>query len=182
MGAVVDRVRGWIPESYAALLRSSNWPSDGFQFDANFVKSRLFSLGLMATIAGVTEEAATYDIQELDLLGKLTTLRVIPAAVDFWGNQKLSQNFQTSTQTGNTTFPERREQLWKIYERLRAEVLAELPNGTSRRSIVGRTPKISFSGAQGEFVTRDPRCYPRLKGRITLDIFPPFPARDINDW
>jgi hypothetical protein len=158
LGTVLDQVRILIPGTYRAMLHTSNtWTEPDFQAHADFVKFRLF-----ATVANVTQEA-TYDPMLAGFVGKLTTIRIIPAAIDFWGNQLESETHQApGGQRENVTFPERRDHLWKIYERLLGEVNKEFGILADKydfaswvTSLDGIVPKVDLGDEEFK-VTADP--------------------------
>lgn len=159
MGAVLDIVRRYIPASYDAMLRATAFgPVDGFQAHADYVKFRLF-----ATAPAASLEATSYDPMLLEFLGKLTAMRLIPPAIDFWGNQRISVDIETGTRNERVMFPERRAQLWELYKRLAEETKADfielrgLYDFVMRGGLTGITPAVGFGS--GDKITPDPRDF-----------------------
>lgn len=158
MGAVVDRVRLLIPSSYRAMLSgvSPYFGQSDFQAHADLVKWRLF-----ATTVAATAEASTWDLNVIAFMGKLTTLQVIPAAVDYWGSIAQTSSFNTGTQTGTTSFVNRPEELWKVFDRLQMEAKQEFTDLRVKygfiflRRIDNLVPAVGYGS--GANVTPDPQ-------------------------
>lgn len=157
MGAVVDVVKRYVPASYRAMVGITNsyYSTSEIQALANYVQFRLF-----ATTPGSDQEETVWDPKETELLGMLTTLQFIPAAIDFWGDQLSSQ--ATSGSNEDVSYFDRRPDLWKVYARLAedARVLGtEMEvNVYTIRAVV---PKIT-QGDNGRNIlkTADPLCFP----------------------
>lgn len=155
MGVVTDWVRRKVPGSYDAIIGATEGLSQGdVQALADYVKFRLF-----ATTVDVTSEAS-YDPRLAEFLGKLTTLQFIPAAVDFWGRQIISESATGTNE--NTTYPDRRTDLWKIFEEISNEVKSEwnaMAQEYGFRVISAKAgiPKISYGdNGKGVLLTNDP--------------------------
>lgn len=161
MGAITDIVKRYVPASYRAMVEITI-PEPRFysqaqlQSLADYVQYRL-----IATVAGATLEATTYDPLLLEFMGKVTTLRFIPAAIDYWGDQELQ-----STRTGvseTTNFPDRRTGLWKVFEELQKEVAREFNElagtyGFIIRGTGGVVPQVSYGdNGRGVLLTPDPQ-------------------------
>lgn len=152
MGAVVDWVQRYMPSSYHAMIAATSvWPTTAFQDDADLVKYRIYH-----TVVDPALEATVYNPLENNLMGKITTLMVIPAAVDFWGSQSLSIKIATGTHQEDKQYLDRREELWKLYDRLLNEVQTDF--GPITGNIVG--PRLSHGN--GDKITPDPHDFPRL--------------------
>ena len=140
---------------------------------------------LLATVAGSTLESSTYDIFLTEYLGKVTTLKFIPAAIDYWGDQPL-QTTHTGVQEVEN-YPDRQLNLWKQYAELDLEVKAEFFElapvyGFQIRGIKGFIPAVSYGdgGQTDEFgrkilLTPNPQHWPRMGRRGPWD-FPGGPA------
>lgn len=156
MGAIADSVKRYVPASYNALVGATNsydYTSNDLQQLADYVQFRFFG-----TIAGVTSESSVWNPLEREFLGVMTTLEFIPAAVDYWGDQLQSES--TNPTSENVTYFDRRNDLWKVYDRLskRADDLGtEL--GISTTKIKGAIPRVSYynNGRSGVFVSSDPQ-------------------------
>jgi hypothetical protein len=158
MGAVTDVVRRYVPASFKALVGATNsydfGPSE-LQALANFTQFRLFS-----TIPGSDNEATVWNPNETELLGILTTLQFIPAAIDYWGDAIASQ--ATSGTSEDVSFFDRRPELWRVYERLaaQAEELSALI-GVSTTVVKAVVPRVSYGdNGRGILVTEDPSFWP----------------------
>jgi len=174
MGAIRDSVKRYVPASYSVLVGSTNsydYTIDDLQSLADFVQYRLFT-----TIAGATNEASNYNPIEIELLGSLTTLQFIPAAVDYWGDQLHSQ--ATSGTNEDVTYFDRRPDLWKVYSKL-TEVAAELADdlGINLNKVLASFPVVTYGdNGRGVLITTDPQLFPPAytKGADPL-FFDPIP-------
>lgn len=159
MGAVTNVVRRYVPASYLAMVGSTNpyYSSSDLQSLADFIQYRLFS-----TVVGATAEASSYDIEQIELLGMLSTLQFIPAAVEYWGDQLQSES-TTGTHEQITWF-DRRDQLWKLFDRLKneADQLA-IDLGIPISNTAAFVPRVTY-GDNGRNIlkTSDPQRWPRL--------------------
>lgn len=158
MGAVTDSVRALVPGSYRAMVDVTNpyYGPDELQALADYVK-----LKLTGTIVNANAEASVYDKRLVMFFGKVTTLQFIPAAVDFWGDQLIGE---TATGTNESrTYPDRRDGLWKYFEKLRAEVVQEFDELAPIYGFIiygssGMVPKVTY-GDNGRriLITPDPQ-------------------------
>ncbi len=149
-GDIYQRVRGHLPNSLAALSKDPRFGDIRIQQKIDLVKYRLF-----ATSVSPALEATSYNPMVLDFLAKKSTIEIIPAAVDFW-----TDNPQTLNTTGTDeviSYPDRIAALWKVYERIAAEiekleadVLADLVTTTRKR-----VPAAVDTRAE-DMVTNDP--------------------------
>ena len=160
MGQITDVVKRYVPGSYRAMVSVSNtyFGSTDLQKMADYVKYRLFSTG-----AVIEASEAGYDPMLIEFMGKLTTLRFIPAAVDFWGDH-LSQKTATGTNEV-VSYPDRREGLYKIAEDLSKEVAAEFDElapiyGFRIYGTRGLIPRVSYGdNGRGILITPDPQDF-----------------------
>lgn len=157
MGAVADIVRRYVPVSYRALVSVTNnyYQPNDLQELSEVIQYRLFS-----TVVGATQEASSYTRSELDLIGTLTTLQFIPAAVDYWGEHLASQS--TSGTQENVSYFDHRPDLWKVYEILaaHAEELSE-ETGVNIKKVKAILPRVSYGdNGRGILVTEDPERFP----------------------
>jgi len=157
MGAITDIVRQNVPASYRALVGNTSYDfsSTDLQNIAEGVEFRLY-----ATVAGVTQEDTVFTRNQIELLGVITTMQFIPAAIDYWGDQLASQN--TSGTNEDVSYFDRRPDLWKVWERLaaRAADLAEEEqiNLVKLKAVL---PRVSYGdNGRGILVTPDPELFP----------------------
>jgi hypothetical protein len=139
---------------------------------ADYVQFRLF-----ATVAGATNEATRYDLRLQEFIGKLTTLQFIPAAVEYWGDQLLSQSTTGTSEV--VTYGDRRADLWKVFDRLQTQVQAEWNSmaGTYGFQVLASrklVPKVSYyDNGRGVLKTVDPQCFPPLfRSGLTESLIP----------
>ena len=158
MGAVTDVVRRYVPASYKELASVSNAYFGGvteLQSLADFVKFRLFSTSVSASA-----ESTVYDLQQIQLLGMLTTLQFIPPAVDYWSTQLASESLTDPAE--NRSYRDPRPELWNIFERVAAAANALGTDiGISVNRAKGVIPKISYGdNGRGVLLTPDPTDWP----------------------
>lgn len=174
MGAITDIVKSIIPASYRAMIGASGtdyYTQPMLQETADYVKFRLFSTS-NPTYAFTAEagEATVYDATLRRYIGKLTTLQFIPAAIDFWGDQLVSE----STLQPQEQVTYQRADLWRMYEALMNEVKAEFDDlaplyGFKIYNVQGMLPRVSY-GDNGRNVlkTPDPHEFPELDQDVAL--------------
>jgi hypothetical protein len=166
MGAIANIVRQYVPASYAALAGVTNplYGPDDIQSLADFVKFRLYN-----TVVAEASEAVIYNVVEQRLLGVLTTLQFIPAAVDYWSDQ-LASTSTTGTSESDSFFDHRAD-LWKIFDRLTVEAKAlgaEL--GINIYAARGVVPRVSYGDNGREIlITEDPQLFSPLYGSTTSE-------------
>jgi hypothetical protein len=168
VGAVTDVVKRHVPASYRAMIDASNayYGITQLQALADYVQFRLF-----ATVPGAGNEAAVWsDLTKREFIGKVTTLQFIPAAVDFWGDQLDSESVQGPSE--NVSYRDPRPDLWKLFEKLQAEV-AELAPVVGVPPVGLRSPRPGvtyYDNGRGVFVTPSP-----------LDVLPPYADPSVMD-
>ncbi len=157
MGAITDIVKQNVPASYRALVGNTiyDYELTDLQNIAEGTQFRLY-----ATIVGVTQEDTVFTRNQTELLGVLTTMQFIPAAIDYWGDQLQSQN--TSGTNEDVSYFDRRPDLWKVWERLaaRAQELAEEEqiNLVRMKAVL---PRVSYGdNGRDVLVTPDPWLFP----------------------
>jgi hypothetical protein len=121
---------------------------------SDYVQFRLYN-----TVVGESNEDV-YNPKELELIGTLTTLNFIPAAIDYWGDQLASQT--ASGVNESQAYFDRRPDLWKIFAQLQAEA-AELSQELGVFSKVANLPAVSYGdNGRGVLITEDPQKWPKL--------------------
>lgn len=173
MTAITDVVRRYVPGSYRAMISVTNnyYSLADLQAFSDFVQQRLF-----ATVVDDSQELTVYGVAKTELLGMLTTLQFIPAAVDFWGDQLASE---TTTGTNETiTYFDRRDQLWKLFEKIQADAAQlAIDLGVPISAAKAVIPKVSYGdGGRDILVTPDPACFPRQFPRRTTSSLIPWGA------
>jgi len=164
MGKITDVVQRHVPASYRAMCAVTNtyYSLAALQDLSDYVQFRLYN-----TVVGEANEASIYNPKEQELLGVLTTLNFIPAAVDYWGDQLSSQSADGVHE--NQTYFDRRPDLWKIFNQLQVEA-AELSQELGVFSKVAKLPGVSYGdNGRGILVTEDPQLFPRLHRRRIWD-------------
>lgn|SRR5574342_233503 len=172
MGAIANVVKQLVPASYAALISATNaydYTFEDLQNIADFVKFRLYN-----TVIAEASEAVIYNPKEQRLLGILTTLQFIPAAVDYWSEKYASVS--TNPTSESVSYFDNRPDLWKIFDRLTVEAQA-LSNelGINIYAARGVVPKVSYGdNGRGILITEDPETWPTLSGLSPDNQIPSF--------
>ncbi len=173
MGAITNIVKQYVPASYAALAGATNsyYSLEELQNLADFVKFRLYN-----TVVAELSEAVVYNPKEQRLLGVLTTLQFIPAAIDFWGDS-LASTATTGTHESDSFF-DHRPDLWKIFDRLTIEAQALSEDiGINIYAARGVVPKVSYGdNGRNILITPDPADFePAFEAPSTI-------GRDFLIW
>src|ERR1043166_9275502 len=104
MGALTEVVRRNVPASYRAMIgpseSSSYYSLADLQTLVEYVELRLF-----ATKADVTAEESVWTPLQLDFIGKVATVKFIPAAIDYWMDQQ--EQVQATGTNETESFPSR---------------------------------------------------------------------------
>lgn len=152
MGATTDVVKRYVPASYNALASISNTYFGGvteLQALADYVKFRLFG-----TSVDSANESTVYNKSQVQLLGILTTLQFIPAAIEYWGAQLSSES--TTDPNENVTYRDPRPELWKLFDKLVIEAgILGSELGVGVLGVKGVVPKISY-GDNGREILQTP--------------------------
>lgn len=164
MGALTDAVKRTVPASYRAMIGPSDVSSSYYskaqlQQLADYVQFRL-----LATVAGATLEGTNYDLVLQDFMGRVTTLKFIPAAIDYWMDQ---YEQQTTTGTNEVVqFAARLAHLREVQEDLAASVADDWMMlapvyGFVIYGMGGLTPGVSYGDNGRELLlTPDPQEWP----------------------
>lgn len=151
-GAIALKVREYIPVAYSALVRDERYGEPRIQSRIDVAKYRLFGTVVEADIEGTT-----YSPLVLDYAAKVSAVSLIPPAVDYWMDQPLTAS--TTGSNENVSFESRIDALWRIHERLLAEIAADKPlvEDDVILRVKGKGPRVSTSGP---FKTPDPQRFP----------------------
>ena len=158
MGTISNIVKQYVPASFKAMVGATNayYSQIDLQALTDFTKFRIFS-----TVVAEASEAGAYNLKEQRLLGVLTTLQFIPAAIDFWGDQLSSESAGSIGQEKNVGYFDHRPDLWKVFDRLSVtaqELSTELGiNLNIARAVI---PKVSYGDNGRELLlTSDPQDF-----------------------
>lgn len=113
-GVIVDGIAQWLPTTLGFLRRVPNFGDRFLQHHADYVKRIV-----MGTVVTADAEAS-YDPALIDYLSKRTTIRLIPAAKDFWGRQYRQVMAQGPSEQGS--YPDMLANLDALERRLCAEL------------------------------------------------------------
>lgn len=153
MGAIANIVKQYVPVSYSALVGATNsyYGPEQLQSLADYVKFRLYN-----TVVAEASEAVIYNPKEQRLLGILTTLQFIPAAVDYWSDSYSSVS--TNPTSESVSHFDHRADLWKIFDRLTVEAQALGPEvGVDIYAARAVVPRVSYGdNGRNILITADP--------------------------
>jgi hypothetical protein len=165
LGAVTDAIRRVLPRSYDALVAASGATPQAGQFTqsdaqalADYAKSRLW-----ATVANVTEEVL-YSPRLMDFISKLGALDFIPAAIDYWNRQVISES--TTGTSESVSYPDAGNSLWRLWNNISKEVANDWPALAAQYGFDvtagAALPKVSYyDNGRGILVTHDPMSFPK---------------------
>lgn len=117
MGAIGDRAKQYIPFTWDALSRDSKYGDSALQGRVDAAKYDI--LGSSMPAEGLE---STLDLRVQEFLAKKSVVAIIPAAIEFWMNQPISQNL-TGTQE-STSYTDRVRVLKDLLGQLLQEIAA----------------------------------------------------------
>lgn len=122
---------------------------------ADYVTYRLFA---STSHAGV--DITPYDYRLQEFVGDLTVLQFIPAAIDFWGDQLISE---TTTGTSEViSYPDRVKGLQEIYDEISKRLAKDFPAMAQKYGFrilqaSGNTPRVTYGdNGRDVLITSDP--------------------------
>lgn len=148
-GTIYERAKANLPTTWNIL---EALPTYGDKYLQD--KIEIHKLNVLGSVVAVEDEE-DLDIRVQEFIAKCAVLSVIPAGVDYWLDQ---QQMISATGTHETvSFPDRISALWKLYEKLMAEIAREQPiiddiTDTPIASPAGSAPQFSEGTDEG-FVT-----------------------------
>lgn len=157
-GAIAKHLRYLLPATFDAMKGSERFGDEGIQLHIDLVKRRM-----LGTVVPAATEAGNYGIEVLDHIARITAVRIIPPAIDFW--QDHSTTITTTGTDETQTFLDRREGLWRIRDQLLGQLARrelQLVDGqwiVALRSPSGG-PRVSHERMDPS--TPDPRDFPAL--------------------
>lgn len=177
MAAITESVRRHVPATYRAMIGPSEqtdyYSLTDLQALADYVIFRLFGTEL----DNPTEES-NFNPSQIEFIGKVTTLKFIPAAIDYWMDQ--SETVQTHGPEESEDFPSRLAHLQELFKRLSAEVSDEIDEILPSTK-PSWAPGVSYGdNGRGILITPDPAEFPALiphrrrSQRNALGIIPSF--------
>lgn len=176
MGALTDAIRRLLPRTYDAMVAASGAVPKAGQYTvgdvqalADYAKSRLW-----ASVANVTEEVL-YAPQLVQFIARYAALDFIPAAIDYWDRQVLSEN--TTGSNENLSYPNAPDSLLRLFTDIRKMVAEDFEAMAAQYGFQSTgtvfLPKVSYyDNGRDIFVTRDPMDFPpnRMKlGGVLFD-------------
>lgn len=161
MGALTEVVRRYVPASYKAMIgpsaSTSFYSLSDLQTLVIYVQEKLF-----ATHADVTAEASVWTPLQLEFIGKVATVKFIPAAIDYWMDQQ--EQVQTTGTNETESFPARLAHLREVQRELMEDVAAEAP-WVLPSTEASTEPQVSYyDNGRGILDSPDPRAFPRQPG------------------
>lgn len=161
LGAVALGVKRFLPATFAALDGNQNFDDDSLQHHANVVKYTLF-----ATVLEAHLEATVYDLMLLDFMSKMTALRILPAAADYWSTQ--ASTLALTGTNESVSYPDRVKNIWDTFDKLAADVtdtwstMDQMYGFVARKRSPSSLPALSHGS--GDKVTIDPHEFGELVG------------------
>lgn len=114
-GAIADEARGHLGVTWSYLSKDSVRYGDTFlQRKVDNAKNQIFG-----EVVDPDDEETLYAREVIEYAGKAAALKIIPGAADYWASQKV---VDSSGQKENATWVDRVEAIWKLRDRLKAEV------------------------------------------------------------
>lgn len=163
MGAITNVVKRYVPASYKAMVTRASQDDTGYTIEELQALADYVQFKFLATIAGSTSEASTYDPLILEWLGKVTTVKFLPAAIDYWMDQQ--EQIQTTGTNESESFAARLSHLRELYVELSRDVAEEYEDLIGLypfRGKRGHLPLVSYDdGGRGILRTPDPQCEPQ---------------------
>lgn len=157
-GAIALRARAQLPATWDALGRSSQYGPAFLDAAVEFVKFQV-----NGTILDQSQELSSYNPMLQTYMGKLVALQVIPAGIDYWADQPITENLTGTNES--VTWVDRRDGLYRLYTTLSNEVqeLASQVEVELGRKIMRRaaTPTVTRPGG---YVTPDPALFQQQRG------------------
>lgn len=154
-GAIAARVRGIIPITWDALLLDPRYGDALLQTAVNLGKE-----SVTGTVVVPIAESA-YSLVVIDYIAKIITLELIPAGIDFWMNQPISES-ATGTDE-NHSFTERAATLAELRTALLKETRSKADEIGAilgfRRASGKSIPRLNT--INDELLTPSPQEFPR---------------------
>lgn len=169
-GAVYRAAMSYLPSTWLALEQSPTYGDSMLQEKIEYVKYKI--LGESVAVA----DEASLDIRVLNYIAKNVVVQVIPAAVDYWLDQKIKVQLETGGASQEIYhYEERTERLLDLLDKL----LKDIDNDTSDiEDLLGKynTRSVGSTAAYAEgqdegFVTPSPvlnyrdYAFPKYPGR-----------------
>ena len=158
MGALTNVVRRYVPASYRAMIGPSEatayYSLADLQALVEYVEERLF-----ATHVDVAAEASLWTPMQIDFMGRVATVKFIPAAIDYWMDQ---QEQVTTTGTNETEmFAARLAHLREVQRELLESIAQDAPY-VLPQTLKSTEPAVSYyDNDLGTLLTNDPQQWPR---------------------
>ena len=142
-GTILEKISAHIPNTFSALTSATQFGYRALQSHIATTKFRLFGTNIDMSL-----EATVYNEFVLDYAAKVSALRIIPAAIDFFSDRYNS----IATKEESVTLPDKLKSLQTIHARLLIEVrqdedlfLALFPTKLRRKK--SNSPTVDFVGA-----------------------------------
>jgi hypothetical protein len=155
-GAIAQRIRGFLPLTYAALIDDVRFGEREMQDVVEEVKTRVLGTANYKD----AEHEVEYGPVVGAYLAKSATVTLIPAGVDFWMNQHIASRTGGSGNE-NSQYTDRANTLFKLGDRLAKELEADFANVVGMITIVQRR-RISLPRVSREdvpFISEDPALW-----------------------
>lgn len=154
-GAIAERARGILPVTWDALAADQRYGDGLLQSAVSLVKENVFG------VVVAPDAEAAYKLIVIDYAAKLVVLELIPAGVDFWMNEPMSESATGTNE--NHTFVDRAGTLRELGRDLLIETRRIGPDIAVlvgfRRVSSKSVPKLSTM--DDEFLTPSHQEFPR---------------------
>lgn len=154
-GAIYRTASSFLPSTWTALENSPTYGDALLQEKVEYVKMHILSSAIPV------ENEADLDIRVLEFLAKNVALKVIPAGIDYWLDQKVSVRIETAAAGQEIyDYEDRAKSLMDLYDKLLEEISLEEKDVLDLLDIVHTrketsTPKFA-EGQDSGFVTPSP--------------------------
>lgn len=154
-GAIAERVQGILPVTWDALTRDPRYGDGLMRQTIDYVKDSVFG----EVVA--PEAESVYPMLTIDYAAKLAALEIIPAGIDFWMNEPISESATGTNE--NHSFTDRAAAL----RQLRADLLEQtrllapdIQGLLGYRRVSGRAVPL-MDTIDTPLLTPDPTTFPR---------------------
>jgi len=119
-GAIYRAARSFLPSTWVALENSPTYGDSLLQDKVDYVKMHV--LGSAVPV----EQEENLDIRVIEFLAKNVAVKVIPAGIDYWLDQKVSVRIETAAAAQEIyDYEDRAKSLMDLYEKLLKEISEE---------------------------------------------------------
>lgn len=155
-GVIAERTRAILPVTWDALERDPRYGDDLLIALMEDIKEEVFGKQPNET------ELEAYPLIVINFVAKTVAIEIIPAAVDFWMNEPVSES-ATGTNESHT-FDLRAQRLLDLRKELLLETRAKWGEVAAILGVTphhSNSPRAAISTLNDEFLTPSPQEFPR---------------------